>query len=79
MTAALAAACVRIHSLYADADDFPSAGPGWMIAFVCLDAFMLLSVLALAVAQASQVQGRNFSLNDANIPLPIHQPACYIN
>lgn len=56
MAASLVATCVRLHSLYADDDGFPSAGPGWMIAFVCLDAFMLLSVLALAIAQASQVQ-----------------------
>lgn len=63
MIVALVATCLRIHRLYASSENFPSGGPGWMIAFVCLDSFMLFSVLALAISQASQV-ARNVTTNE---------------
>jgi len=55
MTIALACACVRLHALYSRPSSSGFGGAGWLIAFIVGDGFMLISVIALAVTQASQV------------------------
>ena len=57
MTAGLVVACVRLHGLYQLDRSKPGiAGPGFLISFIVPDAFMLISVLALAITQATQVR-----------------------
>lgn len=56
MAVSLVVACVRLHLLYTEGNEGSFAGPGWMIAFACMDGFMLVSVLALAITQASQAR-----------------------
>jgi palmitoyltransferase ZDHHC13/17 len=56
MTAGLAVACLRLHGLYQLPDSKRgSASLGFIIGFIVADGFMLMSVLALAVTQATQV------------------------
>jgi palmitoyltransferase ZDHHC13/17 len=57
MTAGLVVACLRLHGLYQVEGARPgAAGPGFLIGFIVADGFMLMSVLALAVTQATQVR-----------------------
>lgn len=64
MSAGLLVACFRLHAFYSSSRNEQSlVGPGMIITFIVLDAFMLISVLALAVTQASQV-ARNVTTNE---------------
>lgn len=54
MTTGLVVACFRLHAFY-NSSEQSLVGPGMIITFIVLDAFMFVSVLALAVTQASQV------------------------
>ena len=74
MAIALVAACIRVHMLYTAGGEAPFAGPGWIIAFACLDGFMLVSVLALAITQASQACARTAPPP----PPPYHTPPCHL-
>ncbi len=69
MAIALVAACMRVHMLYTAGGEAPFAGPGWIIAFACLDGFMLVSVLALAITQASQARARATAASPPHPPL----------
>lgn len=56
MAIALACACVRLHTLYGRQQGNGFSGVGMLITFIVGDGFMLISVIALAVTQASQVR-----------------------
>ena len=56
MATGMLVACLRLHNLYTKQDPQGFGGPGWLIAFIVCDGFMLISVIALAVMQASQVR-----------------------
>ena len=56
MAGGLIIACFRLHGLYSgNADAGEHVNPVWPILFIVGDGFMLVSVLALAVTQGSQV------------------------
>ena len=56
MAGGLIVACFRLHGLYSGTVKTPEhINPVWPILFIVGDGFMLVSVLALAVTQGSQV------------------------
>ncbi len=56
MAGGLIVACFRLHGLYSGtAETSEHVNPVWPILFIVGDGFMLVSVLALAVTQGSQV------------------------